>query len=377
MTDWTERTDPDEQLDAFQEWLRETADREDRAPADVLRQVMSTYWILTELTELMDETDYEGMLQPDVTRESGSSADEDSGDHRAIVDVIESIAKMQGAQEPQPAAAGSSTIDPGLIQLIDAIRGGDGASTDGTAVDVEGKYQLAKLSDEIQDLSAELRTIETRTTGLEKTVDDIRSNQSSKSKRLERRMTRVEDELTRKPDTEDLEKVREGVQEQRAELSDRLARTEDRFEDAYAAIKQILEHLLDASDTSEQRMDVLVAALESEIDSLAVAHAEHERVADLKETASKRGITRPVCDGCDDPIELALLERPRCPSCNRPLEGFSTERSFLRTRHVATTRPPRKGEEPTSDLLADFRRHVAEIGEMESEQLSNGLELSE
>lgn len=333
---------------AFKQWLEETATREGSTPESVLRQLMSTYWILTELSSVLEETPYaEGEAGE---RESGETGEGE--DHRAIIEVIESIAEMNKGQAAPESQGPRSAIDPGIIQLVEALR-----SESGEAERVLGgvsEYRLEKLQDEIEELAQDLDGVADHTDD----IDDTLGRNARNLARLRQDVAALERATEEGAEVEELHALQERVETHQAELED----TESRFEDAYASIKRILEHLLGATDRNEERIDVVVDILIAACQDIAEARRADERLRDLKVEANRQDIRAPHCDSCDHQIDVPLLSSPRCPRCDRLIEGFETSSGLLRSRHRATTRADRSDDTRTSDLVRELRQRLDRIG---------------
>lgn len=355
-------------FEAFEEWLEETANREGSNPETVLDELMSTYWILNELTELMGETEYEDMIEGTPSPD-GDSAD---GDHRAIVEVIESIAKMNAGQGPADATTAPSSIDPGLIQLIEALRPQEGREqTEGLS-----HYRLDRLRDEVEELSRTLETVTDQTDELDETVDEALARQERRLGRLKQDVTALEAAIEEGTEAEAVEALEERVRRHETEVDERLTVLDERFENAYASIKRILEHLLSSTEGNEQRFEAVVDVVEQELGELSAAHRDYERLVGLKREGNRQNIKQPTCDSCETTIDLPMLSEPYCPNCDRPIVGVDAEPKLFGQRETATTRAPRQGDDGQSSVARRLRERLHGV-DVTAGELPDDLALDE
>lgn len=365
-------------LDAFQAWVDRVAEQETTSRETVLNQLVSTYWLVTELTEALEDTENTGTgtaNQPWTT--PNGATQEDTAD-----------ATAQGASTP-PA------VDPSLISLVQALQAGPSTPDGPTPTDratirremnrdrrtreaavtaLDGQRRIDDIREDLTILRERHATAETDTTErLESMEMDLRTVYEELRTAIEtthRTMRSITHEL-------------EGVEEHTAVLAADLRTERD---ERVAA----LQHLAGTMDAQSETIDALDAALDGVAADLAGLTEDHDRAVTsfqealdavaahldtlyhhtdettclivalgellaaeltpviedrhgsrhlerILEDAHAAGITRCACEGCGDAIELALLRRPVCPHCDRALTGIDRERRFLRKRPVMRT----------------------------------------
>lgn len=343
MSDYS-TTNPE--LEAFEEWLEETAAREGSSTGEVLNQLMSTYWILNELNTVLEDTPYDDIGALEGGSEATAATESSGNDHEAIVEVIQSIAEMNAGPESRSPTP-SSSVDPGIIQLIEVLRDSEtGSSRSSTGEDVS-RYRIEKLQDDVDSLSKTVATIENKTGELDEQYETVLVRQ-------QRQVSQLRDDIDR------LESVLDGVVEpsELDAVDSRIDEIDDRFEDAYANIRQILEHLLTTSEANSDRIDVIVDVVESEFEELIQSQKAYDQLVSLKNEAHRRGVTVPRCDACDNKFDVALLGEPYCPECDREITGFETKSKLIGTKQIAQTRAKREDIDRESDLIRRIRRRL-------------------
>lgn len=343
-------------LDAFHDWVDRIAEAEGTSPDAIIQQLMSTYWILNELTETLEETPYEHLLEGESVGEPGrdDAADTDDGESgytkSEIVDVIRAIAELNNEPAPpQPERSGGS-IDPRLVDLIEAIhRHSDVQQSPGT------DPAVARLTDKFDRLHEDVSSLDREIDDVDDTTGELASRLESVEERHERELSDlaetvayIEDALSERAHRDRLEDLESRVDAKHEATSERVDSIDQTFEAAYADIKKILGHLLDSSAEHDATLDVLVDAHESDLDRLLAAHEDATRLRQLQSDANRQGISTAICDACEESFDVSLLAEPRCPHCGRDVGRFDTKSSFWRTKHVA--KPPEhrpRESEPT------------------------------
>lgn len=364
MDDYNDGIDATSDLDTFQAWLQETAEREGTDQEEVIDQLMATYWILSELSTIMEDTEFAEM------DESGGKS---GSDHREIVEVIESIAKLNAPQTVSEAPHGTGAIDPGLVQLIESIA--SRSSSDRSDIAVELKIE--KVRDEVDTLTRKLAEMDQQTEEMDETFHSALATHRSRLQQLKRDINELEGALTSSVDVERFLELETRFEARETEIDAQVHQLNTRFEDAYASIKTILEHLLSTTEHNETRIDILVDTLTSEIEALAGARKDAEALAELKREAGQRGIRYPRCDACDEVVDPALLVEPACPSCDRPVTGFETKSGLLRTKEIARTTAHRQEVERDNELARRLEVELEQIDEHAATDLPDDVSLDE
>ncbi len=333
----------------FNEWLEQTAEREGTSTDELLGQLVSTYWILSELTELVDESPYD-TLSAQTAAEEGSSTsaetteDDEAGSRSELVDVVQSIAEMHSKPEPQQQS--SQAIDSSVLELIRSMnQGGSGGGNQGMSYrDVRAMVDDVKSVEE--DVSGLRQEVSGRLDSLESTVDDLGGTVEQN--------TSVIQELTA-----------EGT-----ERSNRLDAIESRFESSYDDVREILSHLLDETDEHDAKLDTIVDAYDDDV--TAIKHRQRRQVdlAELKTDAARRDLSRATCEHCDNAFNIALLGEPACPHCDREITEFAKQSgSFGRKRTVARVR---RNKSDRSDV--DLAERIRRVTETVTEQAADSTE---
>jgi len=345
---------------AFEEWVEKTAENKNIPRGEVLDQMLSSYWILEELTGMMDDGGQGGptsnLGQSTIGGEAGSddpdaSADKNDDDTNAsgrerdatdengsaelirefqqLRSAILELSERQDAGEQQPRS--DARVDDSSVSPFSQDR-----------TDDRLRRTLSDLQERVEDLSDELseveekhdrdvadlegdieETLETLET-LESSVDDLigHSELESLAVSLEEELSRIE-ETTAELDGRlaQLEEVHSETAGEVADLADGQSDLEARLDREFNSIENLFQHLLDKTDDLEYRLDAVSDSHEEDIASVEEGVAEHERLGAIMREAHRQGITSAVCDSCETKVNLQLLHEPYCPECDRSITG--------------------------------------------------------
>lgn len=158
---------------------------------------------------------------------------------------------------------------------------------------------------------SDLREIRERVVQLKRETD-AKAPASHDHDHLSARLDRVEGEL--EAIREDLRTVREV-----AEAAD------NRIDDGFDNYRELLERLLDRTETIERRLDTLGETV------LSAREREDRRgrLATLTRTANREGVRTAICDDCEGTVDLGLLADPACPHCKVMFEELSVGRGLF------------------------------------------------
>ncbi len=367
-------------FDEFQEWLGHVADTEGTSRRSVLNDLVSTYWILNELTEEID---------PEI----GTARKEQPNEEQPPTDVVEAIravAELFDNRNDQE----ERTVDPDLLRLIETTRRPADQESRTHGFDLlRLEQRLGRTDDRLSDVATELETVRSELTALSERVEttgdwdpnEVERRQDAIEEVVSERIDWLEEKVDalylelldaiedQSEDVSHLSVTMENVEEQTSDLASDLERerrrrqregrrlreeiegqletareeTDDRlqtltlsFQGAIDEIEEHLHDLYDRDDAEEERLDELVAVLDESLTTLFTTAEERTALEQLLEEAQQAGIRTATCRSCERSVDLDLLTRPACPHCDRVFSGIETERSFLRRRHELTTRIP-------------------------------------
>jgi len=280
--------------EALEEWVSETARQKGVSKQELLDEILSSYWVLEELSGVV--TDSEVTNEPRHAEGQPSVESEDR-----------STAGGEPIDDGRSSTAEFSELKAELQGLRGAIEELSGDQTDSD--DETGGEELSALEGQLDDLSS---AVVDRQTETDDTIDKL----DDRLETVDERLSAVERRLSEGMSLSELEAAIERTEADHAEL-------ERRLESEFDSIEQVLQHLLDTTDNIEYRLGAVSDARQEALAPVREQFAKQEELADLKQEAIRHGVETADCDNCGQTIDLGLLEAPECPSCERRFTGIT------------------------------------------------------
>lgn len=316
-----DRSETDPEL--FDEWLDQAADSKGITKQEMMDQMLSSYWILDELAELVEGsrsgqgTDLQSMIPTDPA--TGTESD-DRDDKPGGPEVIgESARQPSGLSEEN-----IHDIQTVLRELLESQAAADPAeSLDQITSDTVTIEQ--ERADPTADLGREIETFESR-------LEDIEARQDQQFERLSDELQlvldridgleRCQDQFAEAGDVDVLaDKIRElGNQLEALQTID--SKLESRMEREFDSIEELFRRILDILDELEADLDTATESYRSELEPLQQREVERRQLEKLKTEALGRGVREGVCESCGRDVDLTLLESPECPDCTARFIGI-------------------------------------------------------
>lgn len=311
--------------ESFEEWLDQAAESKGVSRGELMNQMLSSYWILNELTGLVGETEAidagkESPLSESATSEGG--ADSPDGGADAMGDgndtennseadstteetLGEIKATLQELAEGQRLAAEERSAEPrsqpqsgsGIVAVVSDLQRQVGSfDTDLQELEERQNSQFDRLSSELQLLGDRVGELEL---GREEFAhgDDLKT--------LE---TQIEADL------DDIEQRLDRLESSQDDLEARINREFD-------SIEALFERLLDTIDELDGDIEAMSKTHEEDVDPLKERETTREALEALKREAIRREIRRGTCESCGKGVDLAMLESPACPNCEARFTG--------------------------------------------------------
>lgn len=339
------RDDSAADTETFEQWLSQTAEAKNVSERELMDNLLSSYWILDELTEFMQDTaasDDPGAgsdRTPTPGDTAGTSSADSTGSAGNLDDLTNEIETLK-------------TLISEVTELQRAIDAG------GDRERQTRDEQSASADRHIDARNAE--TLITTITDLQQQVDDLSETVDNLAARQDSHIDQVSDDLQfvySQLDEFDagadsfateaeLEALSDEVDSQLDDVRDAQDDIESYVESEFDNIEDAMRHLLDITDDTESRLDALAESITEDVELLKDDQSDREQLAQLRRDAMEQGIREAVCDNCDQGVDLAMLDTPHCPGCDRPLSGVSDsgwnpfKSARLKTAPIAATSDP-------------------------------------
>lgn len=396
----TDDTDSAIEFNEFREWLEETAAREDQDTESILQRLISTYWIVQELSETMQEDSLSDVSIPE-------SDDEETNETPDLAELVGELSELR----PRPAnmeRSSSSGIDPTLLSLIELLQSNSrqshtpmdshtrsdssawpalaetrerlaslersvddlerlvnqvAESADGEelaalqercdrmdedvasqleAMDATIDAVYADLSDYMDDVLDQVSDNETHIEDLEEETADLSQDLSHEREERERVVSGLRNELSNHRRNlnalmDTLEDLGTEFETHAHEVSDRFDETTESFQETIAEIESHLDHLYNDIDDLDHRQTTLVDTLDTRLADLINAHEAQGELMRLRRLATQNGVTSAKCEYCKTGVDLRMLDEPLCPQCDRRFDDLEVEEGFLRSKGILRT----------------------------------------
>lgn len=262
------RDDPSLDASDFLDWLDEMADAEGKSREELIQTLVSSYWTLDEMLNLMEQADADADLPTSGPETSDGPA---SPGRRRLADVERDLAER---------------IED-LDGRLDRLRSELDALPD-EAADAERDALVESLADRVAEIEAEA------------------------------------EEGPAHADAAEVEAIADRVATLETTFTARHEQLEERIDTEFGHLHTILEHLIETTNDLEDRTTRSEA--EAEIrDFLAAA----DRLATLKRTAAQLGAAKATCGYCDTNVRIALLPTPECPQCEREFVDIEPKQGWF------------------------------------------------
>ena len=359
--------------DALGAWVAETAAKKDVSERELLDEILSSYWVLEELSDvvLTGEADPES---GDRTARRDSYAEPTRGGatdrDRYTPNPPEQPPADEGSTTDEPSSAAESTTadkseatEPPTDEEATTAEEStaETASTDETVELSEIEQELEKLRTVIDELATEgsLPTPEEATAADSKQpdsdtatttdadeaaaeFDDLPAAVTEPGPNSRGVVAELDDELV---------EIRSRLSELETDLTGRIAEestTREAFEawieTEFDNIEDVLEHLLSTTDNLEYRLGSAIDSHREQLEPLEAAQVEREQLRELKNEAIEKGVDTGECDNCGETVDLSLLPAPRCPSCDQRFTGVTDSSWWPFDSATLETAPARRAQ---------------------------------
>lgn len=340
---------PTVDTDALGAWVAETAAKKGVSERELLDELLSSYWVLEELSDVVlngEPTDSDDPPRretpPEPTPQSGAA------DHREHTPANRGQPSADSDPTPateQPAAATDSddTLElSGIEQELEKLRTViNELATEGSLPTPEGPPTATQSASSDAGASATTQQGDEAAEFEEFTPATTESWSESRGVIAE-----LDDELV---------EIRRRLSELETELTDRVAAEADEREELetwieteFDNIEDVLQHLLSTTDNLEYRLGSAIESQREQLEPLETAHADREQLQAIKNEAIEKSVETAVCDDCGETIDLSLLPEPYCPNCDHQFSGVTESSWWPFTTATLRTAPARRSRPDTA-----------------------------
>lgn len=296
---------------SFEEWLETVAASEGVSEDEVIDRMMSSYWILHELTGLVEESS------------------EQNGAGEGAIDTDSEPIRGKDATE----AEDRDIAEAGFEQLLQVAKVLDQFSADQDDRDTATAHgSIERLDSEVTRLHDDIERLTTRIDGL------IDGNRLGAQNPVDHQQPVVKEPAVTKDEFAEFAEHVEKLDDQLSSFESRYSDDQQRVNENFSDVEDILQYLIGQLDALDERLEDVATQVSTEESDTAT----RERLAEIKQLANKRGIRDARCERCDEPVDLVLLERAECPHCSHPFEDLKSQSIWfgLSESHTLTLASP-------------------------------------
>lgn len=337
------RDDSAADTETFEQWLSQTAEAKNVSERELMDNLLSSYWILDELTEFMQDTAASGDSgtgsdrTPSTHGDSAETSSSDSaggaGNLDDLTNEIETLKTLiSEVTELQRALDAGGDREPRSEQSTDRHPDPDYDPRNAETLIAT----LTDLQQQVDDLSEEIDKLRTRQDShIDQVSDDLQFVYSQ--------LEEIDASAGSFATEAELEALSDEVDSELGDVRDAQDELESYVESEFDSIEDAMRHLLDITDDTESRVDALAESLTEEVEPLKDDRSEREQLAQLRRDAMEQGVREAACDNCDQKIDLAMLDAPYCPGCDRSFSDVSDggwnpfKSARLKTAPIAAT----------------------------------------
>jgi len=333
MSDRDRDTGREFDADEFLDWADRMAESEGVSTDKILDQVVSSYWVYTELQRTLNSVeDAPGANQSNREQETNTSSDVNNNDDDDI----------EHRQQPLPVEIRESEPNFGSDSAEDSISENE-LNSDNGSTKMSDKRSENELWQRLYDLSDKLdqnrRSQTERWTRLRDRVESIEQemnmmeNESRGSDNLSgnpTNMDNIQSEIDAlKQEVEQLNQSREESLQLRQEFKARIEELESsqeaiqsRVDNEFDSIENAFETALSRQEEFETRRSQLMDQIEDNADTIDSMSEDKETLDAIRQTALEQGVESAKCEYCDENIKISMLASPECPFCETPLNDI-------------------------------------------------------
>lgn len=314
--------------------------------SELLDEIMSSYWVLEDLSDVIVDQDVEPREQR-LDEPESEAADRQPAAPEATTPARQPTTPREDVAEAEPKQPEDELEISGIEQeleklrtVIDELSNEDEISEDRPAEagaestdpdDEFGEYKQAETEEEITPGSGAIDQIDAE-------LGEIRS-----------RIGELETQF----------------QTRRQEFEAEQDQLESWLENEFDNVEKVLEHLLSTTDNIEYRLGSAIEAHREQLEPLQEAYKEQSKLSTLKTEALQKGVETAECDDCGCEVSIGMLPEPYCPDCEREFTGvedsgwwpFSTDTLRTNPRPRSAVPPqqaPKAGGSQFGDQQSGF-----------------------
>ncbi|GAB7010347.1 hypothetical protein [Halorubrum trueperi] len=326
-------------VDTFQEWLRYTADSRDVDEQELLNRLVSAYWVLDEMSDVVPDagTRGSGSRPPDRNPIDGvPDWSPPASEHRRSADEPDAGSADGRTETERPTNERPPNEQRPNEQPTNERASGDGddesSSADGSSTEDAVADEIAELRNSVHTQISLVHTVaelRRQVSDLSLDVEQQRSRQDGFTDRIADDVTRLHERIERIEtqsggDTAELERRVADVEETLDEIESTHGELETWVDGEFDEIESLFERLIEKTD----RLDDRLGDVDPIVESVADRDRNRRELAALRRQAFRLDVSGGNCESCGAYVDFSLLTDPACPGCERTFTDIEPDDSW-------------------------------------------------
>jgi predicted nucleic acid-binding Zn-ribbon protein len=320
MSDENEETDTKE----FLNWAEEMAESEGVSTEEILDQVVSAYWVYTELQRTLNSVTNTRLPRNQAT-DTSADIDESSDQQQQP--------SSEGTQEPasrkERVSEDSSTQNSGfrtmsdersqkelwqrLYDLSDKIDQHRQSQTE----------RWMRLRDRVDDIEQEVKTVDNQNQN-QAQAPDRPSGNTMRVNNIQSDIDQLKEEIDHLQDShEELLELHQEFETRIEDFERSQEAIQSRIDTEFDSIESAFETAMNQQEEIQTRHSKLTNQIENNSETIESIADTKATLETIKQTALEEGIKEAKCDYCGQNIQISMLASPECPFCETPLNDVS------------------------------------------------------
>lgn len=262
---------------ALERWVSETASRKNIPEDELLDELLSSYWIIEELSRMLEVPGGDAIEETPVEYQPDIETEQSDESPPTIAEQLERLKEQK--ESPELSERDSSTVD---------------GTTLNRALDVLVDAASVGIDDSEEEVDTRIGSLETQIAELSDTIGELEETKVSQSE------------------------LEEAIEVVRTRQQSHEAAVNQEFDDLEPAI----EYLIEKVESLEDRVTVLYQTRNEPSEAFESFMERRERLLGIKQDAQTIEVETATCEYCEEPITVPNLMEPVCPHCDRDFVGI-------------------------------------------------------
>lgn len=317
--------------DEFLDWVEQTADTKEESTENVFDELVSAYWVYTELQRTLDSIENPPVSEStevahrDEDPSSSPTPQRDQSDEGTVSNPPPDSSNKNRNETKMESNSSSSELWSRIYDVSRRIE----------TYNKEQTERLIQAETRIDSIERTMQSIENQSIEHTTTTD----NSVKESSEFYDELDEVRSELSALES--DVQTIQQSYEELRAQVEQEFNSIETAFEKAIDSRENLEAELSDWSERVENDS----AMINSLVD-------DQKRLQEIKKEAMQLGVQDAKCEHCGEQVDISMLAAPECPHCETPFDNISPSGWNPLRSNIMTTAPRDLSTEASQSSLS-------------------------